>query len=45
MVLRGGRRAALCAGSGDVRAVDYPELRLHDAGAQRGAGDGVLRSV
>ena len=33
MVLRDGRRAALCAGEGYVRAVDHPELRLHDAGA------------
>lgn len=45
MVLRDGRRAALCAGSGDVSAVDHPELWLHDAGTQRGTGHGVLRPV
>ena len=30
---------------GTVRVVDHPELWLHDAGAQRGTGHGVLRPV
>ena len=45
MVLCGGRCTVLCAGIGAGGAVDYPELRLHDAVAERGAGDGVLRKV
>lgn len=45
MVLCDGRSAVLCAGSSAGSAVDYPELRVHDAGAERGAGNGVLRKV